>query len=294
MDDSPVQRAAIAIPLRDAGYDVTEAGTGAEAMAAVRATRPDVLLLDLGLPDRDGLDVLRALRSVEDVERTAVVIISDRVDVADVASGLNAGAHDYLRKPVETGELLARVMAAGRAKRLQDDVLDRGEALEQALRTDPVTGLPNRLQLEEHLGMWVSLARRHGLPLGVVLLDVDHFRDVNEGGSQPQGDAILARVAHAARATLRQEDVIGRWGGDEFLVLLLGPRAVDVRVPASRVLDAVRALPPLDGRRVMSVSAGGAVLIAGEDRDDLLRRAGAALYAAKASGGDMAVIAAEG
>ncbi|HEX9530790.1 MAG TPA: diguanylate cyclase, partial [Acidimicrobiales bacterium] len=277
--------------LQDAGYEVGEAATGLDGIQAALATRPDVVLLDLVLPDLPGMEVLRRMRSHDLLTSTAVVIVSERVRVADVAAVLQAGAHDYLRKPVETGELIARVTAAGRAKRLHDEVLGHRAAPEEARRTDHVTGLPNRLHLDEYLQMGMALARRYGTPLAALALDVDHLKRINDGGRQ-RGDAVLALIGGALRDALRQEDLVGRWGGDEFLALLLGDGASDVVAPAHRILSSVRQLPRVHGMPPVTVSIGAALYVPPEDGRSLVRRADAALYAAQVSGRDTMVVAA--
>ena len=290
VDDSVVQRRAIAEPLRQLGHEVLEATSAAEARAIVDASVPDVVLLDLDLPDDDGLVLLARIRA--GAAPPAVIIVSGRVGVSDVAAGLNAGAHDYLRKPAATGELVARVAAAARAKRWQDEARSRHDVLEQALRTDPVTGIANRVHLEEHLLACVNLSRRHGTPFALLCLDVDRFKDINDRDGHAGGDRVLRDVAHAVGGCLRVEDLVGRWGGDEFLVLLLGASAADVLAPAGRILAAVRAVSRPGGAGApVTVSIGAAV----HDRDEaggtLLSRADSALYAAKASGRDTVVVA---
>lgn len=294
-DDSVVARAAIRVYLESHGYHVLEAADGREALDAARRERPDVLLLDVEMPVVDGRAVLAELCQDELLCDTPVVFLTGRTDPDEVVAGLEAGAHDYLRKPFEMAELVARVSAAARVKRLQDELRRRNEELDLFSRLDPLTGLWNRRHIEEELHALCGAARRHGFRVNVVLFDLDHFKSVNDRYGHAAGDAALKAAAACLRAQVRSEDVLGRWGGEEFLAVVPYEDADGVRAMAERVRRGVASVELSCGegiscRLTTSVGVHGA---AGEDAhpETLLAAADRALYEAKAAGRDRVVVA---
>lgn len=215
-EDSLVIRAVLVEQLQSRGYRVIEAGDGEEALAACRREQPDVVLLDVEMPHLDGHGVLARIKADPRLADIPVVFVTARVTTEDVVDGLRLGAHDYLRKPFEPSELLARVHAAVRNKALQDELRLRNAELELASRTDALTGLRNRRHLEEQLQRLAGT----GDPLSVVLCDIDRFKQVNDTRGHAAGDEVLRVVATRPREVARPGDVPGRWGGKEFLVVL--------------------------------------------------------------------------
>jgi PleD family two-component response regulator len=179
-DDSLVIRSVLRKQLQEHGHVVTEAVDGEDALRAIRDETPDVVLLDVEMPKMSGHAVLAELRSNPATAHIPVVFLTARATTADVVEGLRLGAHDYLRKPFEPAELLARVSAALRVKRLQDELRIRNIELEASSRTDALTGLPNRRHLQEQLAAAASASRRHGGSVAVLMVDVDHFKRVND------------------------------------------------------------------------------------------------------------------
>jgi two-component system, cell cycle response regulator len=184
-EDSLVIRAVLVEQLRSRGYRVLEAGDGEQALAVCQRARPDVVLLDVEMPQLAGHAVLAGIKADPRLADIPVVFVTARVTTEDVVEGLRLGAHDYLRKPFEPSELLARVSAAARIKALQDELRLRNAELELASRTDALTGLHNRRHLEEQLQ---RLAAASG-QLSVLLLDVDRFKQVNDTRGHAAGVA---------------------------------------------------------------------------------------------------------
>ena len=278
-------RAIARIELESAGYDVIEAADGEQALAAALQHQPDVVLLDIEMPVMDGYETVQALKADPVTAYIPVVFLTGRVGAQDVARALQLGGHDYLRKPPEAAELLARVSAALRVKALQDELRNRAEDLDRMSRTDYLTGLHNRRHMEEHLRMLGAGAKRHGYPLAVLIVDVDHFKNVNDTLGHQGGDDVLTAIAQRLRKALRLEDILGRWGGEEFLVLLAHTSAEAAVALAERLRQEVCATPIVvtDVALQVTISVGGAAAEVPGDHD-LVRQADAQLYAAKDAG----------
>jgi two-component system cell cycle response regulator len=250
-DDSGLVRAMMRDHLVAAGYEVLEAQDGEEALARIRAAAPDVVLLDRDMPRRDGLAVLDALQADEATAAIPVVFVTGRGTAGELAEGLGRGAHDYVRKPVEEAELVARVRSALRTRRLRDELRERNLQLERMARTDVLTGLVGRRHGAAVLAQACADAAVSGEPLAVVLADLDHFKAINDRHGHAAGDAVLRATAAVLRGAL-------------------AAAPVDVGAPH---------LP-------ITASLGCAVLRSGETPEALVARADEALYAAKAAGRD--------
>jgi two-component system cell cycle response regulator len=292
VDDSLVVRSVVRGWLEEHGYEVTEVEDGTAAIEACLTHPPDVVLLDIEMPGLNGHEVLARLKSLPVVQDIPVVFLTNHASMDEVLRGLGGGAHDYLRKPFEPAELVARVGAAARVKKLQDLLRKRNGELDAISRTDALTGLFNRRHLEEQLRACANASRRHGHPMGVVLIDVDHFKSVNDTYGHPAGDSVLRELARRITAQLRAGDVAGRWGGEEFLVIV--PHTdLDGAVHAGERIRAVVASEPFDigGTTATVTVSGGCSARVGPSVEDLVRAADAGLYEAKESGRNRMVAA---
>ena len=284
-DDSMVVRAVLRRQLETDGHTVVEAVNGEEAIDACREYHPDVILLDVEMPVLDGHATLARLKADPQLKDIPVVFLTGRVDTADVVNGLRLGAHDYLRKPFETNELMARVSAALRTKWLQDELRARNAELDRVSRIDMLTNIYNRRHLDEHLRAVISAARRHDRTVGVLIVDIDHFKNVNDEHGHLAGDAVLREVAARLQQAMRTEDALGRWGGEEFLAVLTDTPPEGVRVMAERLRQVVAAAPfTLDDGSQIRVTVSVGHTNGREDAEVLVHRADDALYVAKAEG----------
>jgi two-component system cell cycle response regulator len=285
VDDSLVIRAVVRASLAVEDYQVIQAEDGTAALNQCKLSPPDVILLDIVMPGLDGYQVLARLKADPELSHIPVVFLTGRTGMADIVAGLRAGAHDYLKKPFEPEELLARVGSAIQVKRLQDQLRDRNAELDQVSRTDALTGLHNRRHLDEVLTLRHAEARRHQEPLSLLLLDIDHFKNVNDTHGHPAGDMVLCEFAHRLSNEIRIGDIAGRWGGEEFLVILPRTDLTGALEVAERIRAAFAATPLTAGAAHITVTvSGGCCAGPCESPEELLRLADKGLYEAKATG----------
>lgn len=285
-EDSPMIRAVLTAQLGAHGYRVVQATNGREALERLWQDSPDVALLDIDMPELDGMEVLDVVVGEPELATIPVLFLTGRASPEDVAEGLARGAHDYLRKPVESTELAARVRAALRTKRLADELRERNAQLQRLATTDELTGLYNRRHLGRELERLILRARRHGQLISVAMLDIDHFKAVNDEHGHAVGDTVLVEVAARLERRLRGDDLVGRWGGEEFLFVLSETPAEGAQIVAESV-RAVIGDEPIAlavGAVAVTASIGWASWEMSDGSDDLLARADLALYAAKAAG----------
>ena len=284
-DDSPVIRAVVRDGLEAEGYLVHEADDGVAAIARCRELRPDAVLLDIEMPGLDGREVLDRLKRDPDVREIPVVFLTGRTSTDDLVAGMRSGAHDYLRKPFEPAELLARIGSAVRNKRLQDELRQRNLQLDRMARVDELTQLYNRRHLQEELHRLGSASRRDRWSLAVVLFDVDHFKHVNDTLGHHAGDVVLQHCARRLLAATRAGDVLGRWGGEEFLLVLPDTDVDEAALAAERMRAAVAdgSIMVEHTELIVTLSGGCAADDLG-NVDALLSRADEAMYRSKTEG----------
>lgn len=225
VEDSPTQAKEISLLLNDAGHETKIFSKGEEAISFIEKEAPDLIILDIILPDIDGYTVCRRIRKLIN-SYIPVLMLSQRSEVEDKVDGLEIGADDYLAKPFDPRELVARVHALLRLKRLQDE-LERKleeekrdyEKLRDMAITDPLTGLYNRYYLFDILGREFTKCQRYDTPLGCIIIDVDHFRRFNNTYGHPTGDWILKELANMLKNNIRKVDIVSRYGGEEFVII---------------------------------------------------------------------------
>jgi diguanylate cyclase (GGDEF)-like protein len=285
-DDDPDILTLVVRVLAREGHEVLPASNGTEALELARRQEPDLLLLDVSMPEMDGYAVCRALQE-SGAASPSVIFLTAHAHTSARVMGLDAGAVDYVTKPFEPNELRARVRAALRTKTERD-------ALAVEASTDALTGLLNRSQLGTRLSELVSFARRQGRPLGCLMIDLDHFKAVNDTYGHGVGDAVLAEAARRFGHATRPSDIVFRYGGEEFLVLLPETDLQGSLGVAERLRDALGSTPVTfagDGAPPVDISVrasvGAASLTDGmADGSVLVAAADAALYRAKAQGRD--------
>jgi len=194
------------------GCEVTVLSGGSQVAVTVREKMPDLVLLDVMMPDVDGFTVCQALKQDPQVRDIPVVLMTARTEVDSRIKGLEMGAHDYVTKPFETAELLARVRAALRVKALQDELREANKLLERLATSDPLTDLPNRRTFDEQIFLAIERSRRTGQTVSVIMLDLDHFKQINDTHGHQVGDEALRQVAHILAGRRRVTDLVARYG----------------------------------------------------------------------------------
>jgi diguanylate cyclase (GGDEF)-like protein len=297
VDDSKTQLDWVQQVLVREGFDVRTAGDGKEAIRKVRTEPPDLVLLDMVLPDMDGLEVLRIVKARSDEHFIPVIILSVKADLDSKVAGLRIGADDFLAKPFAEAELLARCAAMLRIKKLQDELRATQQKLAEQSITDALTGLRNRRFFDERLHEEFGRAQRYADPVSLIMLDIDHFKKVNDKYGHQVGDVVLRESAGLLKASLRDPDIPARYGGEEFAVILPKTHVQGALAVAERVWRAIgtkvfrhslgegpSASPPVELRVTVSL---GVAFFPSKDittADLLVKFADEALYQAKHSG----------
>jgi diguanylate cyclase (GGDEF)-like protein len=282
IEDSELDREVLRRQVRFENLELIEARDGFEGLERCLACAPDLILLDLVLPGCDGFDVLRCLKNEPRTRPVPVIILSGLTQTNDKVKSLDMGAIDFVAKPFDPSELLARMRVALRTKYLQD-------LLEQRARLDGLTGLANRLALEERMACAWAECQRHGGPLAAWIADLDHFKRINDGYGHAAGDEVLRRAAAILRSAVRAIDFAARYGGEEFVVIAPQCDLPGALVMAERFRTRLKSEPIGFATHTIPVTASVGVASFSTRPDqvapmDLLAHADQALYQAKESG----------
>ena len=220
-EDNPVSRKLMEMTLRQAGYEVVSAKDGREALEVFKERFFPIILTDLEMPEMDGLELCRAIRGNPTEGYVYIFLITARDSQKDIIVGLEAGADDYLTKPFNRSELIARLKTALRVLELEKSLKDAYEKIRLLSITDKLTGCYNRTYMDEYLAKEITRATRYHRPVSLVMADIDHFKRVNDTHGHQAGDLILKNFVLSIREGLRKDvDWIARYGGEEFLMVL--------------------------------------------------------------------------
>lgn len=288
VDDSPVYRKLVEHALEGGPYSLLFAKSGREALELYARYLPALVITDWMMPDLSGLDLCQRLRA--DVHRgyTYIILLTSIAEKDNVVKGLAAGADDYLTKPFDPAELLARIGVGRRIIDLHRQVDAKNKLLEEMAHSDPLTGLPNRRAIEEWAGRQLRGAARHGFPYWVVLADLDGFKSINDTHGHDGGDALLQKFAEILKTVIRASDICGRLGGDEFLLVITHVEADSIHKTVERFRQKLAEQQFQLGEEKVTITASfGIAGFHGKeilDFNTLVRRADKALYAAKRAG----------
>ncbi|MES2888822.1 MAG: diguanylate cyclase [Pseudomonadota bacterium] len=289
-DDERVSRMALTGALENWGYEVTCVEDGTAAWAALQAEgAPSLAIIDWMMPGMDGVDVCRKARAELLAPYVYFIMLTSKRETAFIVQAMDAGADDFITKPFELEELKVRVRAGRRIVALHQE-------LERRAVMDALTGIWNRGAIMEGLDRELSRRRRSKTSVAVVMLDVDHFKRVNDTHGHPAGDQVLCEVSRRIASGLRPYDVFGRYGGEEFLIVLPQCQAEPALEVAQRLRLNVGTQPITGpfGSLDITVSVGVALIEGDSDElaQSLLERADAALYRAKGEGRNRVVVSA--
>jgi len=288
-DQEPVRREIIqTLKARSLATYYHEAGDGLEGLKILLEIKIDLVLCDVDMPRLDGFRFLSMTRARDELRDIPIILLTGKEDQQSKIRGFEEGAGDYITKPFDAGELVARVRVHLKIKKLQDELRRANELLLEISYTDHLTGLFNRRYLMEVLEREFSRARRTETPLSLLLLDIDNFKQINDRYGHQEGDAVLSRTATIFQNELRGYDTAVRFGGDEYVAVLPNTSQQDAMAVAERIRKSVEEsrFPGKLQELPISVSLGVSAY-PGEGIDcieDLVREADGALYRAKAGG----------
>lgn len=282
--------------LRKSGHEVVETSNGAQAWDALRQKQPPSLaILDWMMPEMDGVDVIRNVRSLNTDLPTYIIMLSGRGEKADIITGLAAGADDYIAKPFDPGELAARIDVGRRLIEMQTRLNEARLALAHEATHDALTGTLNRRAILDALSHEIAREKRHPVGLTVGICDIDHFKGVNDAHGHLIGDEVLYGFVRLLQGKLREYDLLGRFGGEEFVVITPGLGLEDSAALYRRFLEVVaeNPIPTQAGDVRITISIGVATWKPEQKMDALLTEADTALYRAKNEGRNRVCLSAE-
>jgi len=290
VDDEPTQRLIMARLLCRAGYHVETAADGREALAMLAAGDFQLMVTDWEMPEMDGVALCSALRSSPRQAYIYTILLTARDSIEHVVTGLQAGADDYLTKPVVEAELMARLNTGKRIVTLERSLRSANEENRRLSITDPLTGVHNRRYLMEQLPHEMERAVRYRHPLAAIMCDVDHFKVINDTHGHQCGDEVLRAVAERLRQGIRHGDLLVRYGGEEFAIVLVETSVVNAAAAAEHLREQLAGTPFLSTQGALAVTASFGVsgwsseVPSHASLDMLMARCDIAVYDSKAAG----------
>ena len=300
VDDQEMGRSFAHAALSRAGYeDIRLFADAASALQSNEQRGADVILSDWVMPEMDGLVLTHHIRQRDEITNhyTAIILCTAREDIDHLVEAFEQGVDDYLRKPFDERELTARVYSAGRTVGLHNTLLEtvqtlaeNNRKLEELATTDPLTGLGNRRYLKTHLDAMLTETASRGHPTCCAIIDIDHFKDINDRYGHDVGDEVLAGFAMRIRRTVRPTDVVTRIGGEEFAVIMHYLNPAQYRPEIFQRIQRTLSLRPIQtsvGEIPITASMGVCCVTGTDsdiDRESLLKAADAKLYQAKEAG----------
>ena len=304
VDDVPINIQVLSTILSEEKYNIAVATNGEQALKMIRDVDPDIVLLDIMMPGIDGFEVCKELKSCQETLGIPIIFLTARTDTEDIINGFHHGAVDFVTKPFNTTELKARVRTHIELKRSRDLIVEMNKRLlseieekermakdrerlvkelEKMAITDSMTALYNHRHSIELLKKEIAEAKRYSQPLSLLMLDIDHFKSVNDTYGHPDGDTVLIEVSATIKELLRDSDHAGRYGGEEFIVVLPHTATKEAHITAERIRKNVEAIKwDIEGLRI-TISAGVATFD-NETPSDLIKKADHLLYQAKNNG----------
>ena len=293
VDDERIERRMVEKTLSRLGYEIIPVDNGASAWKRIQEEHIRFVITDWNMPGVDGIQLIQKIRSSELSGYVYVILVTSNDRNDEIVQGLYSGADDYLTKPFHPPELEARVAVGERVLTLEDNLVRAKNQLEKLAMVDSLTGLMNRRAIYKFTRGELERARRIADHLSVIFLDIDKFKDINDQYGHLVGDEALKLVAQVIRQRSRTYDGIGRWAGDEFLIVLPGTLLQDAEKAAKRIVEGIettKLVLPENSSLTLRASAGVATVSKMTNSptllDDIIQAADEALYRAKHAGGN--------
>lgn len=297
-EDEPVTQRLIAKNLKDWGYEALVVADGKKALEIFRRRRIPLVILDWMMPHLSGPDLARKIRTIDQQRNTYtyIVLVTARNKIQDLAEGFKAGADDYITKPFHPLELKARLQAGIRIISLERQLLAYQKKLEKLATTDSLLNIKTRRQILIDISSELARGERENQTVGVIMFDIDHFKKINDTYGHPAGDIVLKKIARQLKKNIRKYDQIGRYGGDELIILLPKCGIADVTHISQRLLKSVARLKiRLADKTVLRPTlSGGATsseVFSHPTPQSLIKTCDQALYQAKTKGRNQVIIA---
>jgi diguanylate cyclase (GGDEF)-like protein len=288
VDDDAAIRRLVRLFLKRAGYDTLECTTGQEARLALTTQPWDLAILDRRLPDLDGVVLAQELKSNNDFRTRYIIMLTGEDEQADKVEGLELGADDYITKPFQYPELLARIRAGKRIVDLQKELMDTNKRLELLSITDGLTKLHNHRHFQDELARAFEESQRYQRPLSLAMIDIDHFKKFNDTHGHAVGDDVLKRAAELYRSSVRSTDLVARYGGEEFAVMMPETELDDGIAFAEKIRHLIETTPLQTQAGALNVTISLGVASVPQSRihtaKELIVAADKALYRAKRNG----------
>jgi diguanylate cyclase (GGDEF)-like protein len=294
IDDNAVIKRLASILLAKKGHSVETATNGPEGIMFAKSFHPHVILLDVMMPEIDGYEVCRCLKSDDQTKDIPIIMVTSRAEIVDKVKGLELGAADYVQKPFDHEELQARVATQIKMKLLWDELQEKNKLLEELVKKDGLTNLYNHRYFHDRMVDEFNRCKRYGLSMSCVLMDIDFFKKINDTYGHQAGDHILQRLAQIILANIRDVDIGARYGGEEFALILPHTRLENALKFSDRLRRNVEETGfSFAGTTIkVTVSLGVACLPENDPKShtDIIRFADDALYAAKTAGRNRVVV----
>jgi diguanylate cyclase (GGDEF)-like protein len=288
IDDNKLIRQLATTLLSKKNYNVLTAENGEQGIELAQSFKPEVILLDVMMPEVDGYEVCKRLKSNDKTKNIPIIMVTSMTESIDKIKGLELGAADYVTKPFDHGELQARVATQAKMKNLWDELQEKNLILEELSKKDGLTDLYNHRHFHERISEEFKRAKRYKLPLCCVLIDLDHFKNVNDTYGHQAGDNILKSLAEIVVGNIREVDIAARYGGEEFALILPHIALKDAVIMANRIRTNVESeifrFNDININITISMGVAGMLDNKASSYNELIRFADEALYAAKANG----------
>ncbi|NJO04608.1 MAG: diguanylate cyclase [Chloroflexaceae bacterium] len=293
VDDDFIARYTLETRLLFNGYEVITAANGQIAWSILQDELIQLVITDWMMPELDGIGLVQRIRRAHFSRYIYIILLTSRSGQDDLITGLQAGSDDYLKKPFHEGELLARLAIGERILKLESELREAHDQLYLRATHDGLTGLLNRQAIVERANMELERSLRNGLPVSIAMLDVDHFKLVNDTYGHIVGDTVLVHITQMVMRSVRGYDGVGRWGGEEIMLVMPETSLEQARVIAERIREQIASMTiPLETGALVSVTVSMGISSTEDlhtsqlrsNLDTLVRQADEALYRAKHSG----------